>query len=162
LLSNLGSQIPEVRFEPARKRKLGECKEQQKKGRKRRWFPSRCGPQELNVASKVHTHGFLICLDLVKTCAGEKSGLKIGDIFVKFGHMNKKNFQGLEHLSNFLRANANQTIEVVVLRKMNEGKQQSKGPEKFRKIVLFLTPSNSGVLGLVMQIWPLPKLKAKV
>jgi len=130
---------------------LEERKEQQNQGGR---FTSGCGPQELNVARKVNTDGFLICLDVVKTGPGEKCGLKREDIFVQFGSMHKKNFTGLEGLPNFLRADANQSIEVTVLRKVNQ--------DYFRRIRLFLTPSNKGTIGVVLQVWPLPKPPVEV
>lgn len=117
--------------------------------------------------------GFLVCTQLVKTGGADKAGLQVGDIFIKLGHMEKENFQGLKQLAMFIRGSSNKTIEAVVLRNMNQDGQRSKRPflvtkthetgAMFQKRKLFLTPLKShdadggGVLGAVMNLWPVPQ-----
>merc|ERR1719285_127413 len=162
-----GARFPAVRSLPARKQQVGESMEQQKQGGSGSVTPTGLEYQPGSGASMVSKDGFLVCTQLVKTGAGDRAGLQVGDIFVQFGQMCKENFKGLKTLANFVRASGNQSIEAVVLRQMNEGNQRSKRGATFKKIRLYLTPLNShdaddgGVLGAVMNIWPPPKSAAK-
>lgn len=165
--SNGVARYPAVRSVPARKQQVGESIEQQKQGGSGSVTPTGFENQPGTGASMVSKNGFLVCTQLVKTGAGDRAGLQVGDIFVQFGQMCKENFKGLKTLANFVRASGNQSIEAVVLRQMNEGNQRSKRGATFKKIRLYLTPLNShdaddgGVLGAVMNIWPPPKSAAK-
>jgi len=158
-----GARFPAVRSVPARKQQAGETMEQQTQGGSGSITPPGLEYQPGSAASMVSKDGFLVCTQLVKTGAGDRAGLQVGDIFVQFGQMCKENFKGLKALANFVRASGNQSIEAVVLRQMNEGNQRSKRGATFKKIRLYLTPLNShdaddgGVLGAVMNIWPPPK-----
>jgi len=120
---------------------------------------------ESNVAmtqSAVDKAGFLVCTQLVKTGGADKAGLQVGDIFARLGHMNKDNFRDLKDVANFIRRSANQSIEAVILRKQAGSDRPGGRGAVFHTIKLQLTPLQShdaddgGVLGAVMNIWPLP------
>merc|ERR1712241_739304 len=70
--------------------------------------------------------GFLVCTQLVKTGGADKAGLQVGDIFIKLGHMDKQNFQGLKSLALYIRGSANKSIEAIVLRNMNQYLRQNR------------------------------------
>jgi len=117
--------------------------------------------------------GFLVCTQLVKTGGADKAGLQVGDIFIKLGYMDKENFQGLKSLALYIRGSANKSIEAIVLRNMNQESQRTKrsflvtkthdAGAMFQKRKIHLTPLKShdadggGVLGAVMNLWPVPQ-----
>merc|ERR1719411_606491 len=116
----------------------------------------------------VNQSGFLVCTQLVKTGGADKAGLQVGDIFERLGYITKSNFRDLKEIANYIRRNANQSIEAVVFRKQAG---ENRGPRGaiFHRIKLQLTPLQShdagynqfsdggGVLGAVMNLWPEPK-----
>merc|ERR1719245_2648027 len=122
--------------------------------------------------------GFLVCTQLVKPGGADKAGLQVGDIFIKLGHMDKENFQGLKSLAMFIRGSTNKSIEAVVLRNMNQDGQRNKrtfsvtkvheAGAMFQKRKIHLTPLKShdadggGVLGAVMNLWPVPTPKPAI
>jgi len=76
--------------------------------------------------------------------------------------MTKENFKGLKSLALFIRGSANESIEAIVLRNMNQDNQRNKRGAMFQKRKIHLTPLKShdadggGVLGAVMNLWPVP------
>lgn len=105
-------------------------------------------------------NGFLVATHLVKTAAADQAGLAVGDIFVKFGQIEKSNFENLDNISDYVRNCPNRQIHTIVLRSAsfpsnNESKYQCKH--------LILKPVSSkdigggGVIGAVVNVWPLPK-----
>jgi len=113
-----------------------------------------------SLQSMVDQKGFLVCTQLVKTGGADLSGLKAGDIFTQFGNIYKENFEGLKSIANFVRCRANQSFQVVVLRRV--GNKKKKRGATFEKVRLHLTPlycqdaHDGGVLGAVMNVYPLP------
>jgi len=112
--------------------------------------------------------GFLICTQLVKTGGADQGGLQVGDVFVEFGHYSKKRFPGLKSIANLVRRSAGKEINVVVWRKleqMNAVEDDGTGRTVFQKLALKLKPLQShdadggGVLGAVINTYPLPEMK---
>jgi len=112
--------------------------------------------------------GFLICTQLVKTGGADQGGLQVGDVFVEFAHYSKKRFPGLKSIANLVRRSAGKEIPVVVWRKLeiNTLKDENgSGRTVFQKLALKLKPLQShdadggGVLGAVMNTYPLPEMK---
>jgi len=113
--------------------------------------------------------GFLICTQLVKTGGADQGGLQVGDVFVEFGHYSKKRFPGLKSIANLVRRSAAKDINVVVWRKQEikagDAMDDGTGRTVFQKLALKLKPLQShdadggGVLGAVINTYPLPEMK---
>jgi len=113
--------------------------------------------------------GFLVVTQLVKTGAADQAGLHVGDIFIKFGSITKSNFPGLKALAEIVRQSVSSSgIPAVVLRRMEACVNDNGQPLVFdspvlQKIHLTLRPLQSqdvgggGVLGAVINTWPLPE-----
>ncbi|MES1912309.1 MAG: hypothetical protein MHM6MM_004607 [Cercozoa sp. M6MM] len=138
------------------------------------------------VSSQLHPafqDAFLVVTQMVKTSAADQAGLCVGDCFLRFGHLHKENFNSLRQVADLVRKSPNKVIHVQVLRQtpgvpeatvsggVDVCASSNSGSSKMKKNELNdvqlrefeVTPLSSldinggGVLGAVVNTWPLPR-----
>lgn len=120
----------------------------------------------LNITSP-SIDGFLVVTQLVKTSAADKAGLRVGDIFLKFGNITRESFPGLKSVANLVKQSANKTIPCIILRRVETEDFGGCPPTKgsvLQKLKVEIIPLQSyddygGVLGAVLNTWPLPQIR---